>query len=248
MRGARAAALFGVFVGFVSLGAVRCTYAPDFPSGTLKCSETDHLCPDGYQCVTSSNTCYKTSEVTGTSGSGGGAAGTGGTAGAGGAAGTGGAAGAGGAKGPPCAGTCSIKIEATLTNANPPSPDSKFVGHWVYAAGSTETVTCTDGSTKDNDLAGDYVDITLTSGNLVGNYFCAWNLITGPAGNATIIKPGQACSRNVTDAKTGVTKFTWHGTTFTFSIPDDKAPQSGKLSSTIGVEYIDDPNKTGCSL
>jgi len=240
----RAAGKLGlVAAGFFLLGAVRCAYSPDFPNGTLKCATSDHSCPDGYSCDTPSNTCWKSGQSPTT-----GAAGMGGKGGSTGIAGAIGTAGAGGhiGNGTPCAGTCTIKIDGTLLNSNAPSADSKFVGHWVYQAGSTETVVCTDGSDKTNDLTGDYVDITLTGGVLTGSYFCDWNLTVGPAGNLTIIKPNQSCSRNVTDAKTGVTHFTWHGTTFTFK-PDDSKPGTGTLTSMIGVDYVDDPSKTGCT-
>jgi hypothetical protein len=277
MRGAHIASGLAILV--VALGAARCTYSPDFPSGTLKCS-TVGSCPEGYACVAPSNTCYKHSEIpAGAAGTGGAVAGTSGAAGKAGAGGTGGAAGAtgmagaggatgtagtggrggtggtggtGGAKGPPCAGTCTIRIDGTLANGNAPSTDSKFVGHWVFQAGSSETVSCSDGSTRTTDLATsgpmstpDYVDIVVTSMVLNASYFCDWQLGVGPAGNATVIKAGQSCSRNVNDATTGLTHFTWHGTTFTFKTDDSK---TGTLTSTIAVDYVDDPAKTGCSL
>ncbi|HVU50678.1 MAG TPA: hypothetical protein VHL80_08315 [Polyangia bacterium] len=253
------------------LGAVRCGYSPNFPNGTLKCSVSERSCPEGYACDTASDTCFKNGELPGQGGSSGaggkagaagsaGATGSGGAAGAMGTAGAGGhggsagstgvagatgTAGAGGQKGPPCAGTCTIKIDATLMNANAASPDSKFVGHWVYNANSTETVTCSDGSDNMTDLMGDFVDVTISGGVLTGSYFCNWSLTVGPAGNATIIKPGQSCSRNVTDKNTGTTHFTWHGTTFTFRTDDSK---TGTLNAAIGVDYIDDPAATGCAL
>jgi hypothetical protein len=264
MRGAGKLGL--VAFGFFLLGAVRCAYSPDFPNGTLKCSVNDHTCPDGYSCDTPSNTCWRTgqSPTTGVGGNGGStgaagaagstagtgghpAGGSGGTNGIAGATGTAGAAGHVG-NGTPCAGTCTIKIDGIMANSATASPDNKFLGHWVYQTGSTEMVACSDGSDKTNDLTNDYVDISLVSAGppvtLDGSYFCDWNLLIGPAGNATIIKPSQSCSRNVTDAKTGVTHFTWHGTTFTFKTDDGK---TGTLTSMIGVDYVDDQAKTGCT-
>jgi hypothetical protein len=185
--------------------------------------------------------------ATGTAGMGGtgGATGTAGMGGAGGTAGVGGAGGhAGAGGGPPCAGTCTIKIDGTLVNSMAASPDSKFVGHWVFQAGSTEMVACSDGSDKTSDLSTDYVDVAIISGTLTGSYFCDWALMPGPLGNATVIKAGQSCSRNVNDAKTGLTKFTWHGVTFTLKTDDSK---NATLTSMINVEYVDDPTKTGCS-
>jgi hypothetical protein len=145
-----------------------------------------------------------------------------------------------------------IKIEGTVAN-NPAtvSPDSKFVGTWVFQAGSTETVSCSDGSSRMTDLTTsgdkggpDYVTLAITSTVLNANYFCDWNLTVGPQGNATIIKPGQSCSRNVNDPNTGLTHFTWHGTTFTLQTADGK---TGMLMSTIAVDFVDDPLKTGCT-
>jgi hypothetical protein len=260
MQGARGTAGLGLGVlltfGFiVSLCAVRCTYAPNFPSGELKCS-TVQSCPEGYFCDKPSDLCYKNGETPsgaagsgGAGGAGGAAGGRAGTGGAGGVAGAAGGGGAGGAKGPPCAGTCAIKIDGTLMNSMAPSTTSKFVGHWVFQTGSSEDVTCSDGSNKTTDLGAsmDYVDITLISStptvSLDASYFCDWTLTLGPLGNA-IIKPGQSCSRNSVDMTTGTTHFTWHGTTFTFKTDDSK---TGTLSATIAVDYIDDPSKTGCS-
>jgi hypothetical protein len=256
MRAARLG--LSLSVGVLALaGALRCAYAPDPPSGELKCASNGE-CPDGYSC--SNSFCYKNSDVqghAGTSGQAGGTAGVGGsgtagTGGRGGAGGTGaagtGAAGTGaaGATGVPCAGSCTIKIDGTLANANPPSTTDKFVGHWVFAAGSSELVSCIDGSNKTTDLTNDYVDMTLVTDTLHGNYFCDWLLAPGPAGNATVLRPvvGQMCSRTVTDPKTGMTKFTWHGMTFTFKTDDGKA---GTLVSTVGVDYVDDSSKTGCT-
>jgi hypothetical protein len=191
---------------------------------------------------------------TGTAGTGG-STGVGGMAGGGGHAGGGGAIGGGGATGTagagghvgagtPCAGTCTIKIDGAMSNSNAVSPDSKFVGHWVYQTGSTEMVACSDGSNQTNPLANDYVDVMLTSaGMLSGSYFCDWVLTPGPL-DGTVLKAGQSCSRNVTDPKTGTTRFTWHGTTFNLKTADGK---TGTLSATIGVDYVDDATVTGCT-
>jgi hypothetical protein len=125
--------------------------------------------------------------------------------------------------------------------------DTKFVGHWLFDPGSTEVVTCTDSSSRTTDLAStmDYVDMAITNSVLTANYFCLWNLnVPTVTPNTTMIRVGQSCSRNVTDAKTGVTKFTWHGTTFTFRTDDGK---TSTLASTIAVDYVDDASKTGCS-
>jgi hypothetical protein len=231
-----------------------------------------HSCPEGYVC-SSSNFCDKKGEspsgaagtggVTGTAGASGhagsSAAGMGGAtgiAGMGGATGiagmgggtAGGAGGAGGAKGTPCAGTCMIKIEGNLMNGMAPATfpplENRYVGHWLFQSGSTSTVNCNDGSSKVNDLfaMSDYVDVAILSGTLTGSYFCDWSLTAGIA--MTTIKPGQACSRNVTDAKTGITKFTWKGQTFTLQTADDK---TGTLSATVNVDYVDDASKTGCT-
>jgi hypothetical protein len=259
MRGARLG--LSLCVGVLALaGALRCAYAPDPPSGELECAANGQ-CPEGYSC--SNAHCYKDSDGkaghAGTSGQAGGTAGSAGSSGAAGAgmAGRGGAGGTGaagtgaaGATGVPCAGSCTIKINGTLANADPPSTTSKFVGHWVFAAGSTELVSCVDGSNRTTDLGAgtmpDFLDIGDTNGTLDGNYFCDWSLKVGPAGNATLLNPvtGQMCSRNLTDAKTGVTKWTWHGTTFTFKTDDGKA---GSLVATIGADYVDDTSKTGCT-
>jgi hypothetical protein len=270
MRGARirgGLAVLAVAAG--ALSAVRCGYSPDFPSGTLHCS-TVQSCPEGYSCDKPSNLCYKHGEspsgaagasgATGQAGAGGagghgGAAGATGVAGTGGATGLAGMGGSGGMKGPSCAGSCVIKIDGPIANGNPPSVDSKFVGHWVFQVGSTETVSCSDGSSKTTDLSksgppvngqptADFVDLTLSGGTLNASYFCDWLLNVGPAGNATVIRQGQSCSRNINDPTTGVTHFTWHGGTFTLRTDDSK---TGTLGSMIPVDYVDDPLKTGCT-
>jgi hypothetical protein len=214
----RAAPTWGLpAIALMAAATLRCTYAPDPASGTLKCSASTMECPEGYAC--DGTYCNKMGEADGGRA---GQTGAAGAAGAGGATGTGGASGAGGSD----------------TGA------ARFVGHWVYDAGSTETVSCTDGSNKDNALAGDYVDVALIAGGVSADYFCAWNLTVGPGGMATVLQQGQSCSRNMTDATTGVTKFTWHGTTFTMKTTDGK---TATIASTITVDYVDDASKTGCS-
>jgi hypothetical protein len=52
----RARTLFAALL----LVTAGCSYAPDFPSGTLKCS-TDRTCPEGYGCV--NQLCYKNEHV-----------------------------------------------------------------------------------------------------------------------------------------------------------------------------------------
>jgi hypothetical protein len=228
MRGARTAGLLAALVALG--GAARCTYAPDPESGTLKCSATTpKQCPQGYTCDETTDFCTKNGDLTG-------AAGVTGSAGS--------TAGGAGGKGAPCAGSCVIKIDATLTNPSPVSSD-KLIGKWAYAAGSTETVTCTDGTSQTYDLTSDdFVEVTRANGTLTGSYFCDWMLTTGPLGNATVILAGQSCTRNATDPTTGTTKFTWHGTTFTFTSTDDK---NATLMATIGEDLVDDASKTGCT-
>jgi hypothetical protein len=198
----------------MAVSAARCAYSPDPASGTLHCGPGSS-CPKGYTCA-DQKTCWKDGETPS------GAAGTG-------AAGMG-AAGVSGAAGTGAAGMAM------------PGPGN-FVGHWVYQTGSTETVSCSDGSDKNNDLTSDYVDVALNTGTLTATYFCAWIVTLDSNMTTTVIKAGQSCSRNTTDATTGVTHFTWHGTTFAFKTTDAK---TATLQATIGVDYLDDATKTGC--
>ena len=210
MRAARTPGLLVVML--MAAATFRCTYAPNPPSGELKCSVSTMECPEGYAC--DGTFCNKKSAADG------GGAGQTGAAGAAGGAGVTGTAGAG-------------------------SEGAKFVGHWVYDAASKETVSCTDGSNKDNDLAGDYVDVAMSGAGLTADYFCVWDLTLGPVGTGTVLQPGQSCSRStMPDPMTGVTKFTWHGSTFTMKTAEGK---KATLTATIAVDYVDDASKTGCS-
>jgi hypothetical protein len=230
-------------------GGLRCAYAPNPKSGTLMCSVGTHECPEGYTC--DGTFCIKDGEQDASAA---GAAGQTGTSGAGGkagagTAGAGGTSGTAGVAGIPCSGTCMFKIDGTLTKmpagTATTSPD-KFVGHWVFDAGSKNAVSCTDGSTKDNDLTADWVDVVLNGAGVTATYFCDWNETIGPLGNATVIRPNQSCSRNMTDPKTGTTKFTWHGTTFTLT-PKMLDANAATLNATIAVDFVDDASKTGCT-
>jgi hypothetical protein len=78
---------------------------------------------------------------------------------------------------------------------------------------------------------------------LTASYFCDWSVTVGPLGDATVIKSGQSCTRTVTDATNGMTKFTWHGMTFILRTLDGK---TASLNSMISVDYVDDATKTGC--
>jgi hypothetical protein len=187
-----------LLVMLMAVATLRCAYAPDPASGTLKCSVSTMECPEGYAC--DGTFCNKKSATDG---------------------GQTGAAGDGGSDGV-----------------------AKFVGHWIYDTGSTETVDCTDGSNKENDLGADYVDVAMSGTGLTADYFCVWDLTLGPVGTGTVLQPGQSCSRSMTDATTGVTKFTWHGSTFTMKTAEGK---KATLSATIAVDYVDDPTKTSCS-
>ena len=245
MRAARLG--LGALVGTLALaGAVRCAYAPNPPSGQLMCSVGTNQCPEGYGCDNGYG--YKNGDLPPSTGQAGASGHAGGSAGASGAAGAGaaGSTGAAGGTGVPCAGSCMIKIDGNLTNANAVTIDRKVIGHWVYTAPSNQVVTCTDTSSKTTSLVNDYVDITAQPGTLDmfnANYFCNWSVVV--TGGTTVLKPtGQSCSRNVTDPKTGVTKFTWHGVTFTFNTTDGK---TGTLTSMINVDYVDDSSKTGCT-
>jgi hypothetical protein len=215
MRSVTKGGLGAGLVAVVLLAAARCTYSPDFESGKLHCS-ANQLCPDGYSCDTASNLCNKS-------------------------AGTPRDGGATDTHGVPCAGTCSITIQGTLKNDAGPNPDGKFLGQWFYQAGSSQTTTCTDGSNQTVDLSTDYIQVSRTNGNLVASYFCNW--VMNESGTTATIKPGQMCSRNMVDAATGTTMYTWKGTTFTFATLDGKA---ATLNASITAQYYDDPVKTGC--
>jgi hypothetical protein len=254
MRASRGLALAVVLLALA--GGVRCAYAPNPKSGTLMCAtETDskgvRLCPDGYTC--DGTFCIKNGEQDASAaGSAGqtGTSGAGGKAGAG-TAGAGGMSGTAGATGIPCSGTCMFQITGTLTKTpvgTVTTSPGRFVGHWIFDAGSKNAVSCSDGSTKDNDLATDYVDVILNGAGagITSTYFCDWNENIGTAGLEATIRPGQSCTRNMTDPKSGTTKFTWHGTTFTFTTKALDA-NAASLTSTIAVDFVDDASKTGCT-
>ena len=218
-----AAAARGRWLGLAVLTAIPllaarcCTYAPDPVSGTLHCGPSSS-CPTGNTCA-ADQTCWKDGETPS------GAAGTSGAAGAG-AAGTSGAAGAAGGAG-------------GMVTTGPAS----FVGHWVYQAGSTENVSCTDMTQSSPSLAGDYVDVVLDAGTLTATYFCAWNVDLDSNMTTTVIRSGQSCSRTMTDSTTGdITHLTWHGTAFTMKTTD---AATATLQATIAADYIDDPRTCG---
>lgn len=146
--------------------ASACTYAPEPPSGKLICG-VGASCPDGYQCLTPSNRCWKNGEEP--DGSAGGKAGS-----AGGGAGGSGAGGAGGKGG----------------------PYEQFLGHWVFSATATRKVQCTDDNTLQTySLANDFVDVsTGSSAPLEAFYYCTWELQV--SGNSTVIVAGQSCTGN----------------------------------------------------
>jgi hypothetical protein len=197
--------------------ATRCAYSPNPDNGTLQCGTGDS-CPDGYRCVTagSGKTCWKNGETpTGTAGTSGGA-GQGGTTGA--------------------AGTGAAGTTVLPSGAN-------FVGRWIFLAGSTETVSCTDNSTTMPVIVDDYMDVTQNGTTIVEDYFCPWNENLNVTATGTTIRAGQSCSRTSSDATTGTTKFTWHGTTFNMSTLDGK---SATLAATVGSDYLKDASKTGC--
>jgi hypothetical protein len=193
--------------------ALACTYAPDFDDGTLHCS-SDGRCPQGYTCR--NTTCWRV----------GGSAGATGTAGTTGAAGTG-AAGVTGAAG---------------TTAPVASIDN-FPGHWLFQAGSMQTINCMDGSTDSKSLAADYVDIEKSgSAGLKGSYYCDWNLTLDASKTKTAIVAGQSCQTTGTDG----TKFVWKGTKFVFTTTDGV---TATLQADITTDYTPVTGPAGsCAL
>jgi hypothetical protein len=53
--------LWMALVVAATAAAAGCSYAPNIESGTLTCG-TGAVCPDGYRCIQSSNTCWKNGE------------------------------------------------------------------------------------------------------------------------------------------------------------------------------------------
>src|SRR4029077_19852320 len=93
------------------------------------------------------------------------------------------------------------------------------------AAGSMQTINCTDGSTDSKSLAADYVDVRkgTTATTLVGSYFCDWKLNLNAQLTETSLvpsNPAQVCMRTVNG-----TMFTWHGTKFQMTTLDGVTAQ-----------------------
>ena len=158
----------------------------------------------------SDNTCWKKGQVP---------SGTGGTTGTGG---TGGRGGSGGG------------------SADAGGPADKFLGHWVFGAGSTLTQTCS-GMTDTAALAGDYVDVSVgLVGDLSASYFCDWELNIN--GNSTTILPGQACS--YTDP-TDNTTYSWTGSSFALTTTNGS---TASLTASLPFTYANATTSGLCSL
>jgi hypothetical protein len=132
--------------------------------------------------------------------------------------------------------TCYAKGAST---GGTPSVDN-FPGHWVFQAGSTRKISCSDGSVDSKGIMDDYVDVASAGGTaLVGSYYCDWDLeISADLTKTSLTLVGQSCS---TMAASG-TKFIWHGQEFKFETSDGS---SGKLTAKITSEYTTSDLKVG---
>jgi hypothetical protein len=191
-------------LALLAFGAARCGYAPSFEGGKLTCSnDVNNRCPDGYECLPD-NKCWKEGAA--------GSAGSSGTAGASGAAGASGTAGSSGT-----AGLGAIKV----------------IGHWIFDAASTSTVTCGATVSPPTSLKDDFVDIVegTAARTVVASYYCGWVLDVGPAGTTTTMRANQTC--NTTDDMSG-NMFTWKGTTFSFTSTDGvSATLASMIATTV---------------
>jgi hypothetical protein len=112
---------------------------------------------------------------------------------------------------------------------------ARFEGHWIFAASSKITTLCSDSTTPSTvDIAADYVDVTAGDlGDLVGSYFCDWDLNVTSSGTSTTIPAGQSCPGTSADSKTN---FVYTGKTFAFTTADGS---TGALNATISAAYTD---------
>ncbi|HVZ74554.1 MAG TPA: hypothetical protein VHJ20_19365 [Polyangia bacterium] len=205
----------GLGLALLAFAAARCSYAPDFASGTLGCSAKGE-CPEGYACRASDNKCWKNGETS-----------TGGTTGSGGTIGSGGTTGSGGKGG------------ATGSGGTTGDNGTDLVGHWVYDATSSLTLVCGTKSMT-NSLKDDYVDVgaSATANKVIANYYCNWTLDVSASGVGTV-EPNQSCM-STEDPSTHET-FTFRGTTFTFSSSDGA---KATLSSMIAASYVNSQDKS----
>ncbi len=132
------------------------------------------------------------------------------------------------------------------SNGSLPGQDltaNDFVGHWLFASGSTSTITCSDAPTKPvTKPLVDYVDFTRGGvTELAGSYYCDWNLTLDVPPSETTIAPGQSCMTTNADGS----RFTWHGQKFQFRTSDGT---NGQLQAEIGSEFVDKNNATGTCL
>jgi hypothetical protein len=219
MRPARAALGLCGLLAAVTIGAAGC-YAPNPANGTLRCGGPNHVtCPEGYSCA-GDGTCWKGSA--GRDGGGGGASGAGGS-------------GGGGASGMRDAG-CGTSTDAGRVE--------RFVGHWLFSAGATNVVTCSDqpNMPRTTSLLGDYLDVVPGVGSdLSTSYYCTWSLAVDNSGSSTTLLAGQSCQVTANDG----TKFTWHGAAFKLMTADGFC---GTLSASINADFVAPDNSTGTCM
>jgi hypothetical protein len=216
-------------LGALGLAAalVSC-YSPNPESGALFCADGG-LCPEGYTC--SQSKCWKGSGPAGT----GGATGTGGASGRGGSG--GGGTGKGGAGGSGSGGIAG----STDAGINPAA--LKFEGQWVFAAGSSVMVSCSDGSSSNIALVGDTIPIVAgATADIIADYYCPWNLNVASNGTSTNIVPGQSCQV----VSSTNTLYTYFGDSFALSTSDGA---SATLNAKFSATYQDVGGATGtCTL
>ncbi|HEX4403516.1 MAG TPA: hypothetical protein VH560_01730 [Polyangia bacterium] len=96
---------------------------------------------------------------------------------------------------------------------------TSFVGRWIFSKAATVTSSCTDGSTMKS--MPDYVDVTTsTTSDLVGSFYCGWQLDIAPNGETATLSPSAMCT---TASNDGTGQFTWTAKSFTFTKTGDGA-------------------------
>jgi hypothetical protein len=93
-------------------------------------------------------------------------------------------------------------------------PRANFLGRWVFGTPTQQVITCADGGDMNNELAGDFIDVTTKgAAQMSAFYYCTWTLNVNAAGNQAILVPGTMCSASE-PAVPGLS-YTWRGEVFT---------------------------------
>jgi hypothetical protein len=120
----------------------------------------------------------------------------------------------------------------------------RMIGRWTFVAPSRRLITCSDGSSDDDKMWMDYLDIDVgVAFPLQSFYYCSLDLDFDPVGTSTVLLPNLGCS--APDPMDASITYTWAPQSFTVTTQDGCR---GTLSASIPYEAVSSAGTVTCTM